>query len=200
MIYLNNVLKAYRACFVKPCKNGGVCQEKGEDDFTCQCPNGFTGRTCENRASSNSRVNPNQFGNVGNQQPPIIVTNQHGNQAFVNSNVNPNRFGNNANNQHGNQNAFTNPTVNQNTLTNPIGNQNGFRNPHANKNTFGNSAVNQNTLTSPIVNQNTLSNPTVKQHGFTNPAVNKGKFNRYKNVQNSNSVAGETENLKLYEI
>ena len=33
-------------CASAPCRNGGVCQD-GKNDFTCVCPDGFTGKSCE---------------------------------------------------------------------------------------------------------------------------------------------------------
>ncbi|KIH62974.1 EGF-like domain protein [Ancylostoma duodenale] len=37
----------------QPCKNGGVCTNGGvRTDFTCQCPEGFVGATCDIRLPS----------------------------------------------------------------------------------------------------------------------------------------------------
>ena len=33
-------------CKNSPCKNGGSCQSK-DDEFSCECEKGFTGKTCE---------------------------------------------------------------------------------------------------------------------------------------------------------
>lgn len=37
-------------CFSSPCRNGGVCQDQ-VNAFTCSCPSGFTGVTCEDVTS-----------------------------------------------------------------------------------------------------------------------------------------------------
>lgn len=34
-------------CAINPCKNGGKCLPIAGDDFTCRCPEGFYGDTCE---------------------------------------------------------------------------------------------------------------------------------------------------------
>ena len=35
-------------CYREPCKNGGVCaQGQDPDDFSCTCPEEWTGDTCE---------------------------------------------------------------------------------------------------------------------------------------------------------
>ena len=34
-------------CLSEPCENGGVCSD-GTDTFSCDCPPGWTGDTCEN--------------------------------------------------------------------------------------------------------------------------------------------------------
>ena len=33
-------------CYSEPCQNGGTC-ENGDDGFTCICPPGWQGETCE---------------------------------------------------------------------------------------------------------------------------------------------------------
>lgn len=33
-------------CSPNPCKNGGVCFEEN-NDYVCNCPQGFKGKTCE---------------------------------------------------------------------------------------------------------------------------------------------------------
>ncbi|XP_041457514.1 uncharacterized protein LOC121409671 [Lytechinus variegatus] len=46
-------------CFNNPCTNGGTCVEDGEG-FTCQCPSGFQGTTCQtvvNSCSSHTCLN-----------------------------------------------------------------------------------------------------------------------------------------------
>jgi hypothetical protein len=32
-----------------PCENGGQCKDDIAGDYTCTCPNGYTGRNCEIR-------------------------------------------------------------------------------------------------------------------------------------------------------
>ena len=35
-------------CEGSPCKNGGECKD-GVNNFTCTCPEGYTGETCEGK-------------------------------------------------------------------------------------------------------------------------------------------------------
>ena len=35
-------------CFPNPCQNGGLCSESGTD-YTCNCPTGFKGKSCESK-------------------------------------------------------------------------------------------------------------------------------------------------------
>ena len=53
------------ACERKPCLNGGVCSEYGSTglgDFTCQCQEGFSGKTCEIEADLCQVIHPCQNG------------------------------------------------------------------------------------------------------------------------------------------
>ncbi|XP_078371438.1 epididymal sperm-binding protein 1-like [Oculina patagonica] len=40
------------ACISDPCKNEGSCQTTGNASYTCQCPRGFYGQSCENASTS----------------------------------------------------------------------------------------------------------------------------------------------------
>ena len=35
------------ACCSSPCTRGGTCSSTNPDDFTCDCPDGFTGKRCQ---------------------------------------------------------------------------------------------------------------------------------------------------------
>ena len=48
-------------CAKKPCQNGGECVD-GEEDFTCNCADGFGGKTCEINQDC-TRENPNWHSN-----------------------------------------------------------------------------------------------------------------------------------------
>jgi len=53
------------ACERRPCLNGGVCNEYGGSglgDFTCQCEDGFSGKTCEIEADLCQVIHPCQNG------------------------------------------------------------------------------------------------------------------------------------------
>ncbi len=44
------ITREYDPCDPNPCKNGGTCSKNDDDDddgFECDCPDGWTGRTCE---------------------------------------------------------------------------------------------------------------------------------------------------------
>ncbi|CAF1579353.1 unnamed protein product, partial [Rotaria sordida] len=36
-------------CEPNPCVNGGTCSPYGLDTYSCNCPFGYTGRSCETR-------------------------------------------------------------------------------------------------------------------------------------------------------
>ena len=41
-------------CFDKPCKNGGTCMNDTISLFSCKCPDGFVGETCEREAAKDT--------------------------------------------------------------------------------------------------------------------------------------------------
>jgi len=42
------------ACNPNPCLNGGTCNNRGSDSFTCTCPIYLTGVKCESRKFSSA--------------------------------------------------------------------------------------------------------------------------------------------------
>ena len=44
-----NPTETNTACQSNPCQNGGTCTATGQNAYTCNCPENFTGKNCETR-------------------------------------------------------------------------------------------------------------------------------------------------------
>lgn len=41
------LLTDYNICEYTPCLNGGICEDLGDENYDCQCPNNIIGNNCE---------------------------------------------------------------------------------------------------------------------------------------------------------